>query len=124
MSFQVVRVGGAYHHLQVRMHAPKVGDGFHAIPSRRHADIHKRQRVGTAFGHRLFQFRQTLLALVGRVDLELGDRHRLHAKQQSFIVLQAFLRVNFAEQDFAQIVVNRLVVVDDEDPVIGLKQRG
>ena len=38
------------------------------------------------------------------------------------MILQALLGLDVAEQDFPQIVVNRLVVVDNEDPMIGRKQ--
>jgi hypothetical protein len=38
------------------------------------------------------------------------------------MILQALRGLDVAEQDFPQIVVNRLVVVDNEDPMIGRKQ--
>ncbi|MBL0160031.1 MAG: hypothetical protein IPP47_23535 [Bryobacterales bacterium] len=97
-----------------------MSDGFHAIPARWHPDVHKRQRVGAAFGQRLLEFRQTLLPLVGGVDLKHSDRSCLLAKEEGLIVLEIRLSLNFAEQDLSQILMNRPIVVDDENSVVGL----
>src|SRR6516162_3266200 len=44
----VVRVGGAHHHLHLRVDLPELLDGLETVPAGRHAHVDERDRVGSA----------------------------------------------------------------------------
>ena len=61
---RVVRVGRANNDLQFRIYFPDAGDGFDAVPSWRHPDVHKSHRVWLVFHERLLHHLQSFLPLV------------------------------------------------------------
>ncbi|MNZ91300.1 hypothetical protein D3C78_1102790 [compost metagenome] len=67
----VVRERRAQGDLQARVGLPQRLDGLQAVPARRHTHVGEHQRIGLAFGLGALDQFQRLLALVGRVDLEL-----------------------------------------------------
>jgi len=94
-----------------------------AIPARRHADIHERHRVGPAFSHGAPDHFETLLALVGGLQLEadvLARRHRL-AEERGFHI-EGFVGGVLAGEDLFEIAVNGAVVVNDEDAEVLFKR--
>ena len=70
----VVRVRRADDHLHVRVDLPQALNGLQAVPTRRHAHIDERHRVGLILLERLLHACHTLLTLQGRVDLESRAR--------------------------------------------------
>ena len=119
---RVIRVGGADDDLEAGVHLPQILDGFHAVPSRRHAHIDKGQRVRLPVFHRLDDFLQRLLALVSGFELELRDIHR-HARgveKHGFHRVQFRARLRRTEQDFAKVLVDGRVVVHEQNAIVQL----
>ena len=109
----------ADHDLNVGIDRPQALNGFQSVPSRRHAHIDERQRIGSALLQRLADTRYTFLTLQRRIDLELRSRARsrrgLLAEERALRGQQVVLLFSFACEDLAKIAVNRLVIIDDED---------
>ena len=108
------QVSRTKHDLKLRIDFPDFGDGFKSIQTRRHAQINKRQFVRPSFDHRSLNHFQTLLALESGVDFKRVRflSGSLVPKQRGFHVVQD---AGTTRQNFAEILVRRIVVVDDND---------
>ena len=117
---RTVGIGGANDDLHVRADLPDLPGGFDPVPARRHAHIHESHGIGVALRQRTFDHLQPLLPLGGGVDREglrltCGDGG---AKQRGFSRLQGIIDRLGRCQNFAEVVMNRPIVVDDENPPV------
>ena len=114
----MVRVRRAEHDQDFRIDLPDALDGFYAVPAGRHADIDERQRVRAAVAQGLLDQRESLLALVGRVDLESFGGLLLDgyvAEQRRRLLLDGPVVVILGSDDLAEILVDGFLVVDHQN---------
>src|SRR6266702_4249955 len=101
---------------------PDTGDGFNSIPARWHSHVDKGDSVRRAFGTGGTDFLQAFLSLESGVDPEIlcVRGTSLVAEKRGFRRIKLFgeLGISGAE-DFAKIFMDRGVVVDDKDALIG-----
>ena len=118
----IVGVGGADHDLQFGIDFPQLLDGLQTIPARRHAHVDEGHGVRLPALERSAHHRDTLLALIRGVDLEIRARarglRRLAEKvrfEPGERLLRAVLRIG--AQYFAKIPMDCGVVVDEQDTI-------
>ncbi|HQU45418.1 MAG TPA: hypothetical protein PK867_21560 [Pirellulales bacterium] len=130
----VIGVRRADHALQIRQLFPEGLDGLHSVHARRHADVDERHIVGLTAAGRLDGHSHAVFPLVGGVDLEVeqplgagGGRHLVIAAEE--IRLQRIDRrmggcSPQAVEHLAEVGVDVLVVVDDQQPPGGSGRLG
>jgi hypothetical protein len=114
----VIGEGRADDDLDIGVHAPDVRDGLDAVPAGRHAHVDEGHRVGAARGlGRLHQL-EAFLSLVRGIDLELHPA-RVGGRLVEEVGLESRelgAATGAAEvKDLLHVLVDRLVVIDDED---------
>lgn len=103
---------------------PEVARGLDAIPAGRHPYVDKGHGIGPAFRPGALHHLETVPTLISRVQLEfdgvalVGGR----AKQRLLHGVAGGCPAS-AGQNFAEIIVDRTVVVDHEDTAIFFNQR-
>ncbi len=117
---RVVTVGGADHDLEVWIDLPHPSDGAHAVEPGRHANVHEGYRVGVPSGRRTRHLLDALQALVGGVDSKREPilpwrAPRLIGEELGFEVRELAVTGAHAREDLFEVVVNRRIVVDDQD---------
>ena len=122
----IIGIGRANDDLQIGKFFPDPRDRFDSIPTRRHAHIDERNRVRISFRNRRAHFFQAFFALKGGIDLKTpGTRSvGLIAEKRGFVGIEFLgeFDIGWAE-DLAEILMNRRIVIDDENAVI-LQFRG
>ena len=121
---RIIGEGGADDDLDRRVFFPKLLDRLHAIPSRRHPHVHERQRVRLALGDRPPDFLERVAALKCGINAEFRDGIfplRLIAEQQGFRGVERRVPGLRAEQDFFEVLVDRGIVVHEQDAMVGLE---
>ena len=117
---RIIRIGSANHHLQLRVNLPDTADGLDAVPTGGHANVHKRKRVRMLVLQRPANKVEAFLALQRRVDFERRAlrRARGFTEQQRFFAGERGGIGARRRQNLANVLVNRGVVVDDENSVV------
>ena len=117
----IIRVRRADHHLQIRIDLPQFVRGLNAIPAGGHPHIHKRNRKAPVLSDRLEHQFQAFFALGGAFQLEVpvDFRRRSLAIQFRLGGLEFMTAVAFGRQNFAEIIVDGAIVIDDEQPPMG-----
>ena len=117
---QIIGVGRAEDDLDFGINRPNFPGGFHAVPTRRHADVHKSHRVRTPCCQRLLHQQHSILSLIGRVNfiMNFPDRIRRLPKQLRRGHIQGGGGDGVRGQNLAEIIVDRRVVINDQNPAI------
>ena len=117
----IIGVGRADDHLQIGKFLPDAGDRFDPVPARRHAHINEGHGVGLPAAAAARTISRPFLPLKGGVDLKVPCSRRIGASRRKAPLhrhpARRQLRVARAE-NFAEVLVDRGIIVDDEDAVI------
>jgi hypothetical protein len=113
-------VRGADDDLDVRIHGPQAFDRLQPVPARRHAHVDEGECKGAAALDGAFDHAETLLALQGEVQLErrMQPGRGAVAEQDSFGFRHGRVAAAFVREDLLEILVDRRIVVDDQDAAI------
>jgi hypothetical protein len=118
---RVVGVRRADHDLEIGVDLPEPLDGLEAVPAGRHAHVDEREREVAVRGDGGDDVVERLAALVRRDQLEgddrLGGRRRAIEQRGLERVERPGRRVGRRE-DLAEVVVDRVVIVDDQDAMV------
>jgi hypothetical protein len=125
----IVRIGRADDDLELGVLGPQLLDRAHAVPAGRHANVHEGHRVRALLGQRGLEHCQALLSLQSALELEVharglsfgGLRARGPAHESGPGVRQEAGVLLRGDQDFLEILVDRRVVVDQQDALQGLQ---
>ncbi len=117
---------GADHDLEVGIRLPEALDRLDAVPAGRHAHVHERERVGLSLFVPRFDDGEAFFSLVRvREQVPLRDRTRGFGKLPEERRLELIergdgvhLRRGRRCEDLPKVVVDRRVVIDDEDPPV------
>ena len=117
-------VGTADDDVEIRIDFPELADRLDAIPAGRHLHVHKSEVIGITRVDRGADFFVSVCSLERRVDLEFDlPRRSARLSKQCQLVIDQSDGTGAALQDRAEIVVDRLVVVD-HDHAAGLIEHG
>ena len=114
---RVIGIGRADDDLKVGILFPNPVNGFDPIPTGRHPEVHEGHRVRASFRTGSTDLLEAFLALECRVDFEVAldpDPDGLAEELRGGVGHCALTRYRRAE-DFAEVLMDRLVVVDEQD---------
>ena len=124
-----IGVRRADHDLELRIDAPQLLDRLEPVPAGRHAHVDERERKRPTLSTRLGNELECFAPLVRGHELELalgrglGRRHR-RAEQLRLELVERASRRRTCAKDLGEVVVDRRIVVDDQDRRPGLVASG
>ena len=119
----VVGIGRADDGMNIGVDLPEVLDRFQAVPAWRHTHVYESQREGSPLSHGVTDFVKSFFSLERELDVVTAARRGRRvviSEHRCFEIAQAGVGI-FRAEDFAEVVVNGSIVIDNQNSTIQLR---
>src|SRR5690606_30451050 len=114
--------------LSIWIRGPDVLDRLDAVPARRHSHVDEYHRIRPAGLDGAFHEFEAVLALIRGIELEAGAATHVGRLAEQIgrgpVELVSGFAAGAAAENFAEILMNRPGIIDDEDAKILFGERG